>query len=137
MTTRHEPNSSSSLASSWQVARRVIVTTAWPGLHHWPAAPLMSNHLCVPHRHLFKFRVEWTVAHGEREVEFHDALSRVQDILIELSSGPLNLIDFETMSCEQIACMLHAKLDAWDAPSAVEVWEDGEHGARVEFKRLG
>lgn len=106
----------------------VIVTHQAAGFHCWPSAPEEVAYLRARHRHLFHFKVEVPVRHGDRDVEFHTLLERLKQILF-FSYELCGLeFDFGELSCEHIAAKLLPLIDA----SAVEVWEDGECGARVE-----
>jgi hypothetical protein len=116
----------------------VIVTTRVPALHCWPDAPEPVAHLRHLHRHVFLFRVEWRVSHDDRAIEFLTALEWLQHCLklyglyaVNCEGGTLS---FGTLSCEQIATKLFPMFDSQDhpVPSAIEVWEDGENGARVD-----
>jgi hypothetical protein len=72
-------------------------------------------------------RVEVCVQHQDREIEFHLLKADVERVLV----APM---DFGRMSCEHIATMLADQLEVCGVrASAIEVWEDGENGARVEF----
>lgn len=120
----------------------VIISFQLEGLHHWPEA---NDHfpdvgfLRYPHRHMFHFKLSKLVTHTDRDVEFirwkrqvikylqtnYTVITGVQDDSI-VRNG--NFLDFNRMSCEDIATELLNKFDClW-----VEVWEDGENGARVE-----
>lgn len=109
----------------------MIVCLRRPGFHCWPEAPEQVDFLRVRHRHLFCFRVEYEVSHGEREVEFFLARLDVCRVLQvhEREHG----LEFGTLSCEDIAQEIHRRLPNGRKPSAVEVWEDGENGARLEW----
>lgn len=108
---------------------KVIVTTRKEGWHRWCEAPTRRNYLTERHRHLFHIRVEINVA-GPRKAEFHDLLDYVhgswramQDLWPQM----------EDASCEEMAVKLKDNLCDRFTVSAIEVWEDGECGARVEF----
>ena len=45
----------------------IWVTFQVEGIHQWKDA---TNYLRHPHRHMFHFRVELSVTHDDREVEF-------------------------------------------------------------------
>jgi len=108
---------------------QVIVTHRIAGFHFWPDAPDEVAYLKSLHRHLFMFVVAWKVGHDDRDVEFHTAQKWIREAYDE----PKN---FGAMSCEMISKDLWSKLvDAGHAaPAWVEVWEDEECGARVEFQ---
>lgn len=123
---KHAPNSPSSPIC------RVIVTLRRAGFHHWPGAPDNERHLADRHRHQFTFRAEFGVKHGDREVEFHAAQAMMIEALM-LFEWSVHGIEFGARSCEQIAVALHDALSALE-PCAIEVWEDDEHGARLEWQ---
>ena len=110
--------------------RRVIVRVQAPGFHNWPDAPHAVDYLRSRHRHLFTFRVEWLVDHEERQVEFHIAQGWIREALSRAGTIP---IEFGPMSCESIAIALAKELP--QKPAAIEIWEDDECGARVEWSR--
>lgn len=108
---------------------RVIITHRVPGFHCWPEAPDSVDYLSARHRHLFLLVVGWTVTDDDRQVEFHTAQDWVRKSFAEVQ-------DFGHRSCEMIAKGLYEDLKACDEvplPSFIEVWEDEECGARVEF----
>lgn len=105
-----------------------LVTFAVPGFHRWAEAPDHRDYLRSRHRHLFHVRVELELFHDDREVEFHD----LRDFAIELFGGG----ELGTASCEMIARELLQEITrrfGQDRRALVEVWEDGECGARVTW----
>ena len=109
--------------------RRVFVTLRVAGFHCWPEAPQEVAYLASRHRHLFHVRVEWQVRHEERDVEFHIAQGWVRDAFRQrFGEEP---VEFGARSCETIATWLHEAL--LRKPVAVEISEDGENGARLEW----
>lgn len=121
-------NSSASLVCR----RRVFVTTTVEGFHRWPDAPEEVYYLAHVHRHLFHVRVEWEVGHEEREIEFHTALKWVRSVVQDYFLG--EPVDFGARSCESIARAFYNVLEV--KPARVEVSEDGECGAVVDFGAL-
>jgi hypothetical protein len=121
-----------------RVKARVIVTVAVPGWHRWPNAPDEVEYLRSKHRHIFHFKVEYATDHPDRDLEFHLMKTDVHDAIEQLfdrRNEPVG-IDFGTRSCEQIAIDIGNDLRRVDRPVvAVEVWEDNENGARVEWGR--
>jgi len=107
----------------------IMVTHRVHGFHYWSAAPDEVAYLRARHRHLFLIIVSWAVKHDDRDVEFHIAQQWIRDVFP-------SVMDFGSKSCEMIARDLHSDLVAADrpAPRWVEVWEDDENGARVEFE---
>jgi hypothetical protein len=112
------------------VRTRIIVTFRTPGFHRWPEAPETHEYLRARHRHEFVFRAEYLVGHGNRDLEFHTMQASLRDFV--LGRWPADSLgqEFGPMSCEMIARDVMGKMTL--APNAVEVWEDGENGARVE-----
>lgn len=109
------------------MTKKVIVTFQLEGFHHWRDAPSHREYLRARHRHMFHFRMEALVKGEDREIEFHDFLESSR----RLAYGALGKADVRGWSCEMIAIDI---LESCGLPamSAVEVWEDGECGARVE-----
>lgn len=113
--------------------RTVIVTTRVLGMHYWAEAPAEVGYLRTPHRHEFHIRAEWIVTHNDRDVEFHIAQGWLRKAFIRgWGDQPYN---FGPMSCEMIAERLNSLLVSMEVPASnvIEVFEDGENGARVEF----
>lgn len=118
------------------MTKRVIVTFREAGLHKWSGAPENVIYLKYVHRHLFHWRVEVGVEHSDRQVEFHTLLEAAQQCAKEMEAktgwAP-NGKDPVNWSCEQRAEKLIKDLTELNyAVLAVECWEDGECGARVE-----
>ena len=110
---------------------KVIATVRRAGFHCWPGAPQSASHLLARHRHLFTFRVEVQVEHDDRDTEFHELMGDILGALGCFGLGDHG-IEFRARSCEMIAVEL-ANHTARQDILAVEVWEDDEHGARVEW----
>lgn len=117
----------------------VIATCEVVGYHCWPDAPTEVAYLASRHRHVFKIRVEVeSLVNNRRSVEFHMLQRQIKGRLtalfpsLEGSNGLNTELEFGNSSCEMIAHKLFEDLDSgWLAVQAVEVWEDGENGARV------
>ena len=110
--------------------KTIIVTAKVAGIHLWPDAVESVSFLADAHRHQFWLRAEFSVVGADREKEFFDMQSRLVktvDAMWGPPGGP-GVYVFGALSCEQIAEALCSAL----AADAVEVWEDGENGARVE-----
>lgn len=115
--------------------KRVIVTFREAGWHKWKDAPLKVTYLKSDHRHLFHWRVEVGVVDSDREIEFHTLLEDASHLVREMEArtGWVQSGDPLFWSCEQRAEWLMANLrEIKYDPLAVECWEDGECGARVE-----
>ncbi len=117
----------------------VIATLEVPGFHWWPDAPRELSYLEKTHRHLFRFQVECATTDPDREVEFH-MLRRwtLEAIMMLYSPVPPTMyaadgIMFGPQSCETIAREVGDELRQSRPVVAVEVWEDRENGARVDW----
>lgn len=123
-------NSSDSLVSS----RSITVTVKAVGYHFWEGAPPEVSFLRQPHRHVFTFRCTLNVAHNDRDLEFFIMQRNIRAAVSEMAPKMHGELQFAERSCEQLAVDLHKVLFGWGfKPSAIEVWEDDENGARVEF----
>jgi len=110
------------------ISHSIVVRCQVPGFHHWENPHPARRYLADRHRHLFHVEVEMTVAHDDREVEYHDLLDHCRVWFPGGEMGP--------MSCEQMATRL-ARDIASVYPGrqlVVSIFEDGEAGSRV---RLG
>ena len=115
---------------------RIWVTFAKEGIHRYPQAatdPALKDvaFLGVDHRHIFHFRVEMSVYHEDREIEFI-LLKRELDSLY--GNGTLQM---NHKSCEMLANDLIDYLIGVDKYKGrtivVTVSEDGENGATVTY----
>lgn len=112
---------------------QLIISTQCVGFHFYPDAPEVVSFLRFSHRHLFKFKVYFKVLGTNREQEFFILQNKVKAWLSQYPKmqDETSDVNFEARSCEQIAQegLRHlASLGCF----AVEVYEDGENGARVE-----
>lgn len=103
------------------------------GFHHYPEAQGNRRYLSERHRHLFHFQVEARVDGDNREVEFHDLLEEAKRSLCNSFDSKFSHFEFGHSSCEMIAKEVLAGITT-PGVYAVEVWEDGECGARVELR---
>lgn len=106
------------------------VTLRLEALHQWPEAPAEVEFLKHPHRHMFHITVHVRQFHQNRDVEY---LMLKRKLARQL--GPA--VDAMPMSrsCEHIAELILQLLQV-DYPGRamrVEVLEDGENGALVEY----
>lgn len=120
----------------------IWVTFQKEGIHKYPSAAtdpklatgdwLDVSFLGTPHRHIFHFRVEMSVYHDDRDVEFIQA-KRIMERWF--SDGTLQL-DYK--SCEMIARDLYNKcIDMWPGRDyTIEVSEDGENGCRMIWNQV-
>jgi hypothetical protein len=120
----------------------VIATFDIPGWHAWPTPPDEVRYLRSPHRHLFHFRVEVETTNPDREIEFHMMARIASDRCHALwadderpASPQPDGLRLGARSCEHMARELGDSMRLLDAVPvcAVEVWEDRENGARVEW----
>jgi len=118
-----------------RVNKWIWVTFDVEGIHCYPEAlnnPELSevSFLGYPHRHKFSFRVEITVTHDNRDIEF----ILFQRELKSLYSTQVLQLDYK--SCEMIATDLHKyiseKYPGRDV--VIEVSEDNENGCRIQFE---
>lgn len=119
----------SNLRESRKERTNIWVTFELPGMHRYPNAPDEVAYLRNEHRHIFKFRVEITVHHDDREIEFHMFKNW---LLSQYSKGTLQL---NHNSCEMLASGLLERIllkyDCSKRTVSVDVSEDGECGATV------
>lgn len=113
----------------------IIVTLDIPGLHCYPDAPDAVAFLRNEHRHLFKIKVHCSVTHANRDLEFFIVRSELWRYFSNryFTTSVPPLIKFGQQSCEMIAFALQNDLKDVLPITRVEVWEDGENGAVVEF----
>lgn len=107
----------------------IHVTTSFVGVHRWPDARGQHAYLANPHRHVFQVDVWVQVMHDDRELEFFAVQDFVSEELPHFHMGAL--------SCEQVATeILRRLLEEYGGHREVdvEVSEDGENGAMVEWK---
>ena len=113
------------------IKTEIYITTNFTGFHCWPAAPEEVSFLRDLHRHVFHVKVAVRVTHDDRDVEFFK-LKKDADAVIKLLA-----VELETacrqMSCEMMAGFIARSLMSGYNVSSVEVSEDGENGARLEF----
>lgn len=124
-----------------QPTRSIFVTFQREGVHKYPGAdtdPRLAtgdwddvSFLGYPHRHVFGFRVEISVTHSNRDLEFIQEKRWMERLY---GSGTLQL-DYK--SCEMMAEDLYAQLaERYRGEGRlirIEVNEDGENGAILTF----
>ena len=112
------------------VTTYVVVTCDWIGFHFFPEAAGDVAFLRNTHRHKFFIKVICEVAHDNREIEFFQLQRKLKQWL------PPDETDLGTTSCEQLAKFLLEKLLSEygkERTYIVEVWEDKENGAIVQY----
>ena len=120
-------------------ARNIWVTFQKEGIHLYPAAkddPALAtggwddvSFLGVAHRHIFHFRVEISVTHNDRDIEFIQFKRWLESLY---SDGTLEL---NHRSCEMIAEEL-AQVILNKYPKRelkISIAEDNENGAYMQF----
>lgn len=108
----------------------IMVSHRQIGFHWWPGAPEEVAYLAHPHRHLFLMVASFEVQHSDRQLEFHTVQTAIREQFKDVH-------DFGPRSCEDIARELGDALASMGMPPEwVEVYEDEEHGARVEWGEL-
>lgn len=113
----------------------IFVTFQREGFHCYPDASEEVAFLRQTHRHMFHVRVQLSVSHNEREVEFFMLRNRLVNAM---PSG-----SFDSKSCETICHDIYKSMTAFDILPDLEqrhviitVSEDGECGATVEFGEI-
>jgi hypothetical protein len=120
-------------------SRNIWVTFQKEGIHLYPAAkddPALAtggwddvSFLGVAHRHIFHFRVEISVKHNDRDIEFIQFKRWLESLY---SDGTLEL---NHRSCEMIAEEL-AQVILNKYPKRelkISIAEDNENGANMQF----
>ena len=112
------------------------------GIHCYPAAATDPNlatgdqydvsFLASLHRHIFHFRVDISVSHSNRDIEFIQFKRWLENLY---NQGTLQL-NFK--SCEMIADDLYAQIASTysNRDVIIEVSEDGENGCRIKYPSL-
>ena len=120
-------------------SRNIWVTFSKEGVHLYPAAnndPALAtgkwddvSFLGYAHRHIFHFRVEISVTHNDRDIEFIQFKRWLENLYKD------DVIQLDYKSCEMMSDDLFdqivAKYPGRDIK--IEISEDGENGALVEY----
>ena len=117
--------------------RQIWITWQKEGIHKYPAAltdPGLADvqFLGYPHRHQFHFRVWIDVFHNDRDLEFIQFKRWCES----LYHGQGAVLSLDHKSCEMMADDLYIQI-ASRYPGRVvhiEVSEDGENGALIQYK---
>ena len=109
----------------------IWVTFQKEGIHCYPDAPEEVAYLRQPHRHVFHFKVKTEVFHDDRELEFHMLKNELQALYTD------DILKLDYLSCEMMARELaeYIKSKNPDRNFYVDVSEDGECGARIEWRK--
>lgn len=108
--------------------REIMVEQTVTALHCWPGAPGMRSYLRNPHRHDFKVWVWLEVGHNDREIEFHNLQDALLSILQSLGETRGAVLDYGSMSCEEIA---ERVINYISEATRVQVFEDDRCGAEL------
>jgi len=118
---------------TYELKRYIWITFKKEGIHKYPDAPEEVKFLRYPHRHIFHFKVKIEVEHNNRDIEFIMLKRELENLY---DPGKLEL-DYK--SCEMLAEeILDYLLQNYSSKRSmsVEVSEDGENGAVLEYKPL-
>lgn len=111
----------------------VVVTFSIEGFHCWPDAKEVFPEVAFlsdRHRHMFGFRCYAKVTHTDRDEEFILLNRKIQKALrVNFSNSEPNVLEFGSMSCEDIGEWL---LEEFANLYKVEVWEDWENGCVIK-----
>ena len=140
LTETRKANMKDDMEKQKQNAKRWIwVTFQKEGIHKYPAAltdPALAtgdeydvSFLGYPHRHMFHFRVALKVTHNDRDIEFIQFKRWLENLYKD------DVIQLDYKSCEMMSDDLFdqivAKYPGRDIK--IEISEDGENGALVEY----
>lgn len=116
-----------------QIMRWAKVTHQFEGIHQYEEAPEAVAFLRYPHRHMFHVTLWLEQFHNERDVEYIMLKRWLADHLTTMvKSGNIPV----TSSCETIAELIGYRISEANQGRKVkvEVTEDGENGAVLEFE---
>lgn len=106
----------------------IFVNTSFVGFHYWPEAHDSRKYLRNRHRHTFNVYVSCRVHHNDRDIEFHDLIDYVNNIMIKYQS----LHNDNLRSCEMMAEYLYKELIEHSFEvTEIRIDEDGECGAII------
>lgn len=115
--------------------RRIFVTFKVEGIHKYPEAltnPDLEDvsFLGYPHRHIFHFRVEVSVNHTDRDIEFIQLKRWLSSLFKD------DVLDADYKSCEMLCDDLKDQIlekYLYLTHLKIEISEDGENGAILEL----
>lgn len=106
------------------------------GIHKYPAAGTDINlndvnFLQFPHRHIFHFKVQISVEHNDREIEFIQFKRWLESLYGN------NTLSLDYQSCEMLAESLYETINARypGRDVSIDVSEDNENGAFIEWSK--
>lgn len=119
-----------------KIKRWIWVTFQKEGIHCYPAAatdPKLADvsFLANPHRHMFHFKVQISVIHDDRDIEFIQ-FKRWLTSLYDIHNS-VTTLELDHQSCEMIAERLIFEIEHKypNRDIIVEVSEDGENGCVI------
>ncbi len=106
------------------MGRSIYVTGQFIAYHRWVGATENVAFLASWHRHVFKVRIDLSVTHDNRDLEFFTVQRVLAAVLQQWSERQVD------MSCEMFCDAIASHLSpSFTSLSRVEVSEDGENGA--------
>jgi hypothetical protein len=114
-------------------ATTIFVNTQFSALHYWPNAKPPVEFLKNPHRHMFKVNLVVGVQHNDRDVEFLQLKSELDNFLKYSYADKTSDASCETMAHTIINKFQSAGYDV----RCCSVSEDGENGATVIVRDVG
>lgn len=114
----------------------IKVHAAFEGIHHYPYAPDLVKDLRDGHRHIFHVRVQISVFHDDREVEFFLLKHDVEHAISKSYQKMHGAYMLGACSCEMISKKIYDQLvDKYDLTSRnviISVSEDDNNEAILE-----
>lgn len=115
-------------------AKFIWVAFKKEGIHRFPEAGTNPNlkdvaFLQYPHRHMFHFRIEISVTHNDRDLEFIQFQRWCSGLY------DTKVLELDNKSCEMISDELYQFIGS-EFPGrdvVIEVSEDGENGVRMYY----
>ena len=114
-----------------RVKKNIWVTFQKEGIHKYPDAPDEVDFLRYPHRHIFKFKVQFEVYNDDRDIEFFIFKRWLESLYAD------DILQLDYKSCEMMADDLAKQIkDKYPGRQlSIDVSEDGENGCHVEYPK--
>lgn len=124
---------------SEQAKRSIWVTFRREGIHRYPAAAtdpqlctageMDVSFLANAHRHIFHFKVQISVNHNDRDIEFIQFKRWIEGLYTK------DILELDFMSCEMIADALYLQIvNRYPGREiTIDVSEDGENGCSIFY----
>lgn len=114
--------------------KSIVIKTQFEGIHCWPEAPDHTKYLRTNHRHIFNVKLEMGVYDNDRQIEFFDALHKLNSYIKETFPRKDDVHTLGRMSCEDIAenILEWSFKEFGNRYAYVMVDEDGENGAVIK-----